>query len=422
MNNLNLKLFIVIFYVTTNLSGQIKKPLNVLFIGNSYTAANNLSTMVFDMSNNAGDSINQSSLTGGGQTLWNHAASNSPSMNELNTGIWDVIVLQEQSQIPSFTEPEVETYFYTAVKYLDSVILAANPCAKTMLYMTWGRKYGDVMNCPNWPPVCTYNGMDSLLKKRYLKAAHDNGNIVSPVGAVWHYIRNNYPEIELYEADNSHPSFIGTYTTAACMYTSLFKKSPKNFNVKYHLEDSTVLKIKNAIDSVVLPFKDLWNLNVYDLKSQFTYKNSNDTVQFTNYSKNASEYLWDFGDGNTSVLMEPKHLFKNGKYTVKLIASSCKLSDTSEISIQIQNSSIRDIGNNGIDMYPNPANTSLNIKIKNAFEYIYLCNNLGENIQPKIQYESDLVKLDLTGIPSGIYTLHIISLNHTSYMERIVVY
>jgi PKD repeat protein len=422
MNNFNLKLFIVIFYVTTNLSGQIKKPLNVLFIGNSYTAANNLSTMVFDMSNNAGDSINQSNLTGGGQTLWNHAASNSPSMNEINTGLWDVIVLQEQSQIPSFTEPEVETYFYPAVKYIDSVILKANPCAKTMLYMTWGRKYGDVMNCPNWPPVCTYDGMDSLLKKRYLKAAHDNGNIASPVGAVWHYIIKNYPEIDLYEADNSHPSFIGTYTTAACMYTSLFKKSPKNFNVKYHLDDSTILKIKNAIDSVVLPFKDLWNLNVYDLKSLFTYRNSNDTVHFANNSKNASEYLWDFGDGNTSTLKEPKHSFKNGKYTIKLIASSCELSDTSEISIQIQNSNINNIVNHGIDIYPIPANHNLNVKINSAVESIYLYNNLGQILQPKIQFESGVVKLDLTGIPSGIYTLHIVNLNKTTYKERILVY
>jgi hypothetical protein len=420
MRSLNLPVSVVSFFIFTTICAQNKKPLNLLFLGNSYTAANNLSAMVSDMANNAGDSIKQSNVTGGGQTLWNHASGNSPSMNEINTGLWDVIVLQEQSQIPSFTEAEVETYFYPAVKYLDSAILAANPCAKTMLYMTWGRKYGDNMNCPNWPPVCTYNGMDSLLKKRYLKAAHDNGNIVSPVGAVWHYLRNKHPEIELYEPDNSHPSFIGTYTTAACMYTTLFKKSPQNFNVKYHLDDSTILKIKNAIDSVVLPNSDLWNLEVYGVKAQFSYNNKNDTFQFNNNSKNANQYLWDFGDGDTSSLKNPKHLFKSGRYTVRLIAASCEYSDTSEISVQFQNTEISHIVNREMEVYPNPTNNYLNIPLKEGFESILLHNNLGQILYPKLQNNLGLITLDLKDIPSGIYTLHILQ-NNKIYFEKIIV-
>jgi len=420
MRSLNLVVSVVSFFIFTTICAQNKKPLNLLFLGNSYTAANNLSAMVSDMANNAGDSIKQSNVTGGGQTLWNHASGNSPSMNEINTGLWDVIVLQEQSQIPSFTEAEVETYFYPAVKYLDSAILAANPCAKTMLYMTWGRKYGDNMNCPNWPPVCTYNGMDSLLKKRYLKAAHDNGNIVSPVGAVWNYLRKKHPEIELYEPDNSHPSFIGTYTTAACMYTTLFKKSPQNFNVKYHLDDSTILKIKNAIDSVVLPNSDLWNIDVYDVKSQFSYNNKNDTFQFNNNSKNANQYLWDFGDGDTSNLKNPKHVFKSGRYTVRLIAASCEYSDTSENSIQFQNTEISHIDNKEIEVYPNPTNTYLNIPLKEGFESILLHNNLGQILCPKLQNNIGLVTLDLSGIPPGIYTLHILK-NNKIYFDKIIV-
>lgn len=422
MGNLNIKLSILIFSITSTLFGQNKKPLNILFLGNSYTAANNLSAMVFDMANNAGDSIKQSNLTGGGQTLWNHASNSSPSMNEINTGLWDVVVLQEQSQIPSFTEPEVETYFYPAVKYLDSAILSANPCAKTMLYMTWGRKYGDDMNCPNWPPVCTYNGMDSLLKKRYLKAAHNNGNIVSPAGAVWNYIRNKHPEIELYEPDNSHPSFIGTYTTAACMYTTLFRKSPQNFNVKYHLEDSTILKIKNAIDSVVLPNSDLWNINIYDVKSQFSYSNNNDTFQFKNNSNNANQYFWDFGDGDTSSLKNPKHIFKSGKYTIQLIVSSCEHSDTSKITIQFQNTNIDNFTNNEIEAYPNPTDNYLNINLKEGFESIVLHNHLGQIIYPKFQNNSGTLTLDLTQTPSGIYTLQIIQNDKISFTKRIVVY
>jgi PKD repeat protein len=45
------------------------------------------------------------------------------------------------------------------------------------------------------------------------------------------------------------------------------------------------------------------------------------TVNFTNLSTNATSYLWHFGDGGTSILTNPSHLYGNsGNYTVTLIA------------------------------------------------------------------------------------------------------
>ncbi len=44
-------------------------------------------------------------------------------------------------------------------------------------------------------------------------------------------------------------------------------------------------------------------------------------VQFNNASENAMEYMWDFGDGNTSEEESPNHRYLlSGKYTVTLIA------------------------------------------------------------------------------------------------------
>ena len=45
------------------------------------------------------------------------------------------------------------------------------------------------------------------------------------------------------------------------------------------------------------------------------------TIHFKNKSLNASNWIWDFGDGNTSTLKDPTYIYpKSGKYTVKLIA------------------------------------------------------------------------------------------------------
>ncbi|MHC1707379.1 MAG: M4 family metallopeptidase [Bacteroidales bacterium] len=48
-------------------------------------------------------------------------------------------------------------------------------------------------------------------------------------------------------------------------------------------------------------------------------------IQFTSTSTDANEYLWDFGDGNTSTLENPLHHYANlGQYTVTLtVTNSC---------------------------------------------------------------------------------------------------
>ena len=46
-----------------------------------------------------------------------------------------------------------------------------------------------------------------------------------------------------------------------------------------------------------------------------------ETIQFSNTSQLAESYLWDFGDTNSSIEMNPSHRYSNpGTYTVSLTA------------------------------------------------------------------------------------------------------
>jgi gliding motility-associated-like protein len=57
-----------------------------------------------------------------------------------------------------------------------------------------------------------------------------------------------------------------------------------------------------------------------DLRPAVLYIPDTELITF-NYTKNATEYLWDFGDGVTSAEEEPKHVYTvEGKYDITLIA------------------------------------------------------------------------------------------------------
>ncbi len=59
------------------------------------------------------------------------------------------------------------------------------------------------------------------------------------------------------------------------------------------------------------------------------------TVYFTNLS-NTTDYLWDFGDGNTSTARDPKHLYAaTGDYVVTLKSKGITVQKTVKIDVEI---------------------------------------------------------------------------------------
>jgi len=133
--------------------------------------------------------------------------------------------------------------------------------------MTWGRENGDESNCPSWPPVCTYEGMDDLLRERYMIMVDDNNALASPVGAVWRSIRDSGYNIDLYSSDGSHPSFLGSYAAAVCFYTTLFQKNPLEipWNPDLGVSENTAQIIKETVKLVVYDNLEEWNIESNDI-------------------------------------------------------------------------------------------------------------------------------------------------------------
>lgn len=83
------------------------------------------------------------------------------------------------------------------------------------------------------------------------------------------------------------------------------------------------------------------NETVIKLKADFDcveYLSIGDTFKVINKCTNATEYFWDFGDGTTSILNAPTHIYqKIGDVNVKLIAFKGELRDSVIKTINIQN-------------------------------------------------------------------------------------
>lgn len=242
--------FFFLLFFSLFVFGQSSK---VLFIGNSYTYVNNLPDLISMMMSSSGDDMDYQMSAPGGCTFQQHCTVSSSYIQQDG---WDYVVLQEQSQLPSFPESQFMQECYPYASSLCSMIREHNPDAKIVFYMTWGRKNGDQQNCPYYPPLCTYQGMDSLLNLRYTMMAEDNNAWVSPVGAVWHYIRDYYPDLELYQPDESHPSYLGSYVAACCFYTVFTGRNPSSITWNGSLDETTASIAKNATKTVV--FDSLW--------------------------------------------------------------------------------------------------------------------------------------------------------------------
>lgn len=312
-------LFLFVLLANASFSQGLKR--RVLFLGNSYTQFNNLPGLLASAAASVGDTLQFDFNTPGGYTLDQHFG-NSASTNKIKAGSWDFVVLQEQSQLPA-----LEEYSFGASIQLSRLIRRFNPCARPLFYMTWGRKNGDGQFCRIWPPVCTYAGMDSLLRKRYLEMAQINKTEVSPVGGTWKYIRQNHPTIELYDPDGSHPSLAGSYAAACSFFASVFKKDPTTVTYNGGLPAATAALIRQAAKAVVFDNLSNWHFPDEPPKAAFGYMaTGGNNIRFINQSLRADTHFWHFGDGNTSTQVSPTHPYAtNGTYTVTLTVSRCDL-------------------------------------------------------------------------------------------------
>jgi hypothetical protein len=312
-------LLILILFVTS--LGFAQQQLNVLFIGNSYTYANDLPGTLVQLAAAMGDQVNVDSKTNGGYTF-QMQAQDPVTYQKINAQAWDYVVIQGQSQEPSFPFGQVNTQSIPFAMQLADSVYANHECAQVNYFMTWGREVGD----PQWDSINTFHKMNARLRDAYLRIADSSMASVSPVGAAWRYIRDTQPSIQLYVGDGSHPSVAGTYLAASVFYVSLFHKAiTPNLAYTAGLDAVTAQRLVDAANLVVLDSMDTWMLTHPDSLTTVEISVQAEGIPggylFEANCSHCDQISWDFGDNQTGTGDQVAHTFANGNYWVTCTAT-----------------------------------------------------------------------------------------------------
>ena len=205
----------------------------ILFIGNSFTRRNDLVGTIksLDRTTNALDIYE---CTMGGASWWRHVRDSAHCITA--NAHWDVVVLQEQSNImlhPNYNLDPATT--------LAQMIRENNPDTSIMLFETWPYQNG-------WSNKYNREEMRAILQAKYLQVGElINAEQVVLVGDAVTYVSNSVGAgNSMWDWDGRHPSKDTTYLAACMFYQTLtgFLPDITDDDKKRFLQDVSSLFLK----------------------------------------------------------------------------------------------------------------------------------------------------------------------------------
>ncbi len=212
-----------------------RQPCRVLFVGNSYTYVNDLPQVFARLAASGSHPVQSSALASPRATLADHVQAPETSATIRGHG-WNVVVLQEQSQIPSLETLRQRAMYPPARQLVREV---RNAGASPVFFLTWAHRDG-------WPEMGLhgYTAMQVAVDAGYGKIARELGVAVAPVGVAWSSATRRFAPTVLWQSDGTHPTPAGTYLAACVFYATLFKASPVGLSYRGSLQrrDAIVLQ------------------------------------------------------------------------------------------------------------------------------------------------------------------------------------
>jgi hypothetical protein len=183
--------------------------MRILFVGNSFTARNNLPVLLAGLAEQRGITLEHRLIQAGGASLRQHLNAGTAAA-ALEAGGYDTVVLQEQSTLPGKNAKRM----HENVRDFHDIVTRAG--AKTALYLTWAR-----LNQPDGQLAIT---------NAYATIAAELGATLVPAGMVWDRFLRDHDRPVLYDVDGSHPALAGSYLAACVFLVALVQEDPRGID------------------------------------------------------------------------------------------------------------------------------------------------------------------------------------------------
>jgi hypothetical protein len=200
---------------------ELEPVTRVLLVGNSYTHFHMLHRLIERIAASAGTPLRVDAVTHGGYSLRMHWQK-SAARERIASRAYRFVVLQDHSLRPVDHLDEFDDY---GERFARAIVSSG---AQPVLYQTWPRSphsrfYGErERSQPR-----SVDEMAARLEQAYGALATREGARLAPVGRAFTAGLAAHPELELYSADGTHPSWAGSYLAACVLYGTLTGNDPR---------------------------------------------------------------------------------------------------------------------------------------------------------------------------------------------------
>lgn len=412
----------LLFLVLLSSGGYIAKaqiPKKVLFLGNSFIASNDLPGLVKAFADKAGLPFHYAAHTPGGIYVkylpqGSAAHANNPYVYDLiRSDSWDYIVLQDNQGF--FCSP-TPGYFgkdsYVAEGHLQirDSLLKKNPCGKLILFSGWLDK--DPYGAYPALGLATAAAANQRIYEqyRYLNT-HFTEQIIAPIGIVWNRILAEKPSVALFAADNYHPSYDGSYVTAATLFSTIFHRSAEEVLFDGGLTPAIARYIRKAAFEVVRDSLESSGMAAVTPVLTVSGISLSAAAGFSHYQWYQNDIAMPGSTTNT-ILFKPGNCYQlevtDSKGCSSWSLRICDPEATTTVPVMI--------ATNGIPSYPNPVQDILFLQAGSGL------HTSISDISGQVIYSAARVpaSIDMSAYPPGIYLLMITDHSGKQQVQRII--
>jgi len=181
---------------------------------------------------------------------------------------------------------------------------------------------------------------------------------------------------------------------------SLVVKTAMDFEENNHWVEVVIVDSIPTEDADITAFPNSLALNTWDCP-EVLYVDGN----LADYNCDAKSALYDIfnieGTGDTTIVLVLK---VGGGTAYDVLLDNVSIVETTETSVQT-------VSNSSLNVFPNPVENELNIKLSSQIQEVNLVNLMGQTVKTFKNLNAEEVFLDVSGIEAGIYFIVIQDVN-----------